>query len=465
MGIHRAFIASAVILLGGGCAHYPENARIKQYDPQSGYRFRNLTNTGNSDSLQVFLAFSGGGTRAAALSYGVLEELARTQIVWEGQSRRLVDEVDYISAVSGGSLTAAYYALHGDGIFTDFEKKCLDKNIQGELIWRLFSPINWFRLASPYFNRSDMAAEYYDRHIFDGATFNDLLKRNRRPFLSLNATDMSAGSTFQFTQEQFDYLCSDIANFPIARAVAASAAYPILLSPITINNYGGSCGFVEPTWMLPTNHSARTRGAMRAKELQAYQNAVQHPYLHLLDGGLSDNLGLRGPFEDIAAKGGFRNKVGDDLNPNLVRKMVVIVVNAAFKKDRNWDRRKQPPGAVQVTLALGSVPMNRYTFETLQLLKDSVREWEREWNERDLSDTSKAADPTSTPRPIRIYTIEVSFDDIQDGEERNCVESLPTAFKLPPEAVRRVRAVAGKLLNQSEGYRALLRDLEAESKD
>jgi NTE family protein len=454
-----------VLLLGDGCAHYPENARLIHSAPQAGYRFKNLSNAGNSDSLQVFLAFSGGGKRAAALSYGVLEELERTKIVWEGQQRRLLDEVDYISAVSGGSFTAAYFALHGDGIFDDFEEKFLNRNVQGGLIWRLCSPINWFRLASPYFNRSDLAAEYYDRHIFDGATFNDLLKRNRRPFLSLNATDMSAGSTFQFTQEQFDYLCSDISSLPIARAVAASAAFPILLSPITINNYGGSCGFVEPTWMASTNQNARTRGAMRAKELQSYQNSAEHPYLHLLDGGLSDNLGLRGPFEDIAAKGGFRNKVGDDLNPSLVRKMVVIVVNAAFKKDRNWDRRKQPPGAVQVTLALGSVPMNRYSFDTMQLLKDSVREWEREWNERNLSDTSNAGNPTSTPRQIKIYTIEVNFDDIHDDEERKCIESLPTALKLPPEAVRRVRAVAGKLANQSEGYRALLRDLAAESKD
>jgi len=459
----RLFLILTAAFALAGCAHYPVNAPLTHAAPQEGYRFKNLSNAGNSDSLQIFLAFSGGGTRAAALSYGVLEELARTEVVWEGQQRRLLDEVDYISAVSGGSFTAAYYALHGDGIFTDFEKKVLDRSLQSALIWRLCSPINWFRLASPYFNRSDMAAEYYDRHIFNGATFDDLLKRNRRPFLSLNATDMSAGSTFQFTQEQFDYLCSDISNFPISRAVAASAAFPILLSPITINNYGGSCGFVEPAWMS-TNHNARTRGAMRVKELQAYQNSVEHPYLHLLDGGLSDNLGLRGPFEDIAAKGGFRSKVGDDLNPSLVRRMVLIVVNASFKKDRNWDRHKRPPSAVQVTLALGSVPMNRYSFDTLQLLKDSVREWEREWNERNLSDAAKAGDPVSRPPQIKIYTIEVNFDDIQDDEERKRIKSLPTAFKLPPEAVRRVRAVAGKLLNQSEGYRALLHDLDAESK-
>src|SRR5712671_92827 len=127
MRIHHALIFSAAILLGGGCAHYPENGRITHYDPQSGYRFRNLSNTGNSDSLQIFLAFSGGGTRAAALSYGVLEELARTQIIWEGQHRRLLDEVDYISAVSGGSFTAAYYALYGDRLFDDFENKFLNR--------------------------------------------------------------------------------------------------------------------------------------------------------------------------------------------------------------------------------------------------------------------------------------------------------------------------------------------------
>lgn len=239
----------AALVLVGGCAHYPVNQPLARYDPDAGYRFKNLAHDGNSDSLQIFMAFSGGGTRAAALSYGVLEELARTEVLWEGRRRRLLDEVDYISAVSGGSFTAAYYALNGDTIFTDFEKKVLGRDIQGALAWRLFSPANWVRLASPNFSRSDMAAEYYDRHIFNGATYGDLLRRNRRPFLSINATDMSIGSTFQFTQEQFDYLCADISDFPLGRAVAASAAFPILLAPVTLANHGCGCGFVEPAWM------------------------------------------------------------------------------------------------------------------------------------------------------------------------------------------------------------------------
>ena len=133
---------------------------MKHYDPQGGYRFSTLSHAGNSDSLLVLLAFSGGGTRAAALSYGVLEELARTEIVWEGERRRLLDEVDTISSVSGGSFTAAYYALYGDQIFTEFDQKFLSRNIQRQMFWRFCSPLNWVRLASPYFNRSDLVAEF-----------------------------------------------------------------------------------------------------------------------------------------------------------------------------------------------------------------------------------------------------------------------------------------------------------------
>src|SRR5947208_1507784 len=135
------------------------------------------------------MAFSGGGLRAAALSYGVLEEMARTEITWEGQRKRLVDEVDYVSAVYGGSFTAAYFALHKVKIFSGFEKDFLHRNVQSDLAWRLVWPQNCFRLQSPNFNRSDMAAEYYDQMIFHGATYGDLLRNNQKPFLSLNATD------------------------------------------------------------------------------------------------------------------------------------------------------------------------------------------------------------------------------------------------------------------------------------
>jgi len=465
MKIHRTLIFGLAALLTQGCAHYPENARLAHFDGQSGYRYKNLSNTGNSDSLQVFLAFSGGGTRAAALSYGVLEELARTQIVWEGEQRRLLDEVDYISAVSGGSFTAAYFALYGDQIFTDFEDKFLNRNVQNQLMWRMSSPVNWVRMASPNFNRSDMAAEFYDRHVFGGKTYADLLQRNRRPYLSLNATDMSQGASFQFTQEHFDYLCSDISTFPVARAVAASAAFPVLLSPITVNNYGGSCGCAMPAWLASalTNRQERTRRTVKAQELHSYQNSAQRPFIHLLDGGVTDNLGLRGPFEDIAVRGGIVNRVRDDLDPSLVSKLAIIVVNGASRRDRGWDHYRKPPNIVQVTLALGTVPMNRYSFETLELVKANARLWETEWSNGNHASLTKVATANGTARRVQIYVIEISFNDLQDEAERAYCEKLPTSFNLPSGAVPRIRAAAGTLLRQSETYRALLRDLVSDS--
>src|SRR5258705_13311842 len=95
----------------------------------------------------------------------------------------------------------------------------------------------------------------------------------------------------------------------------------------------------------------------------------------------TDNLGLRGPFEDIVAKGGIRNKIQVVLNPNFVSKLVMIIVNAAFRGDRGWDHQRQLPSIAQVTVALGMVPMNGYSFETLELLKQNVKQWEKEWND------------------------------------------------------------------------------------
>ncbi|MGO9612803.1 MAG: patatin-like phospholipase family protein [Dissulfurispiraceae bacterium] len=118
-------LATALIMVG--CAHYPMNQPITQVDPDSGYRGKTMGVPGNSAELLLYLTFSGGGTRAAAFSYGVLEELRATEVTLDGKKRRLIDEVDAISAVSGGSFTAGYYGLFGECIFEDFESKFLKK--------------------------------------------------------------------------------------------------------------------------------------------------------------------------------------------------------------------------------------------------------------------------------------------------------------------------------------------------
>ncbi len=283
-----------VALLATGCAHYPVNPSLDRYNPDGGYRLMNMDTPGNSRSLLIILTFSGGGTRAAALSYGVLEELARTEISWEGRQRRLLDEVDLISAVSGGSFTAAYYGLFGDQIFEEFEGRFLKKNIQRALIARWLLPLTWFRLASPNFNRSDLAAEYYDKQLFKGATFGDITARGG-PAIYINATDMTLATWFSFSQEQFDSICSDVSRVSVARAVAASSAVPVVLSPITLRNYAGSCGYETPKYILEglEERKVSRRRFQQAVHATSYMDAEKRPYIHLLDGGLADNLGLR----------------------------------------------------------------------------------------------------------------------------------------------------------------------------
>ena len=190
----------------------------------------------------IVLAFSGGGTRAAALSYGVLEELRRTEVTVDGRHRRLLDEVDLISGVSGGSFTALSYALYGESLFDEYETRFLKRDVQGALIARTFNPLNWPKLVGGSYGRSELAADYYDEILFEGATFGSLLDKPT-PMVIVTGTDISTGARLAFAQSDFDLLCSDLRKVPLARAAAASSAVPIVLSPVTFNNYGGTCSY------------------------------------------------------------------------------------------------------------------------------------------------------------------------------------------------------------------------------
>ena len=142
------------------------------------------------------ITFSGGGTRAAAFSYGVLEELRRTSVEVKGRPVRLVDEIDFIAGVSGGSFTALAFGLRGEKLFDDFDTRFLKRDVQGDLIKRFLNPLRWPRLASSGYGRSELAADYYDEVLFDGATFGDLVAKPG-PLVLATATDISTGSRFR----------------------------------------------------------------------------------------------------------------------------------------------------------------------------------------------------------------------------------------------------------------------------
>lgn len=433
-----------------GCATRPPTPRLQGRVTGQGYYGPAQTTQHNSPELMLFLALSGGGTRAASLSFGVMEELRATPST-AGSGRSLLNEIDGISAVSGGSFTAAAYALHGEKLFAEYEDRFLKRNVQAALLLRTLNPLNWPWLWSGLAGRSDLAAAYYDRILFDGATFGDL-PRDSRPYIVINATDVSTGARFEFTQGYFDLICADLARYPLSRAVAASSAVPIVLTPITLDNHGGECGDMQPLWMreaLAREGSISQRAIYRARELASFGDSVSRPYLHLVDGGVSDNLGLRVILDAL-----FINEAESAASADYarVRRIAIVLVNAEHRPKQSWDRRPIPPGILSLGVKSSSIPMARYSYETVELLREKLGQW------KTLADARRGQQDS-----LEFYLIEISFDHLADEMERQYFLEQKTSFNLPLAAVDRLRKVGGRLLGESPEYRRLLTDLERDA--
>jgi NTE family protein len=466
MRADRFVVCLLAVAALAGCASRPINEPITQVDPQAGYHpYRLLPQRQNNDPHTLFiLAFSGGGTRAAAFSYGVLEELRRTEIVIDGQRRRLIDEVDLATGVSGGSFTALSYALYGEGLFAEYEGRFLKRNVQGALTRRALNPFNWPKLMGSA-GRSELAADYYDKILFEGATFGDLLDK-QTPVAVATGTDLSTGSRLAFFQSDFDLLCSDLSRVRLSRAAAASSAVPGVLSPVTLNNYGGTCGYQYPSWvgdLAKLRGSAWSAGRMtqRYREMEAFQNSKDRPFIHLVDGGVADNLGLRPVlemFEQLALSEQFREDVG----LGVIRRVVLIVVNARSAKTHDWDRRESPSWFATLQQAT-SVPIARYSFESVESMKDrqailSVRRELQIARARLAGATEAEAEASVSVPKLSLTTLDVSFDAILDPEERAYFMRLPTSFVLPAEDVDRLREVAGRLMRDSPAFQSVVRE-------
>jgi NTE family protein len=456
--LERIGLFLLVILLAGcgNFGHYPLNQPLEKYKPGYGYVPQNMVPPDNSQSLQLVLSFSGGGTRAAAFSYGVLEELRAIQVTLEGRKKSLLSEVDLISSVSGGSFTAAYYGLFGERVFEDFETRFLKKNIQGAITRQTFlNPINWFRLSSPFFDRSDLAAEYYDKHVFEGKKFGDFLER-KGPMILINTTDMSKGSRMNFNQGFFNAICSDLSTFSVARACAASSAVPGLLSPITLKNYAGNCEYVLPAQLGKPPLTYRQREF--SETMAPLLDSKEKPYFHLIDGGVSDNLGLRA-IEDIPALLGDLWTALKLTGGENIHKYVFILVNAEKSIDDHWDKIEFVPPFSAMLSNYSAIAITRYNRETVAFLQESFEHWAREIREGRCPPGQISTAPGSCG-DIQFYLVELRFHDLDDPEERSYLNNLPTSFSLKPEQVDKLRDAARRLLQKSPDFQRLLRDLE-----
>ncbi len=384
-GTWAAYTGFGLVFVSGlfqlsGCAAPVMNTPIESSalsaDPaaisKGGYRIDALPDGDSSNELLVVLVGSGGGKRSSAFSYGVLRGLRDYPITVNGQRRRLLDELDTYAAVSGGAFPAAYYGLYRERTFEDFEHDFLKVDVNS-YIWGLyFLPWRWQWMFSPGYGRGDEMATIYDRLIFHGATFADLERRGR-PVISIDATDINYGTVFSFTQDEFDLICSNLSTYPIANAVAASNGLPILFTPVTLTNYAKQCAGREPPWIA---HAAAPTTTPREHQLgelaRLYLDPNKTRYVHLMDGGIADNLAMRFAIDKALAYGDDARRL-HQLGLDHVRRILLISADGEAKRDSDWPRQRSVSDLGQIIASVSGSQIDSYDFETLVLAEDHLQ--------------------------------------------------------------------------------------------
>ena len=266
------------------------------------------------DEMFIGVAISGGGSRAANFGAGVLFELDRLGIL---------ERADVISSVSGGSIAAAYYALHGvRGI--SFDRRRIDERFARDFQWRWigrwFDPRNIARYWTTAFDRSDIMYQVFEANLFHGATFNDLSRRpSPRPNLLINASNFVSGRKFVFSNESFERRGSDLASYPVARAVMASGAFPGAFANVTLQDYKSS----------------------RANARDQYD--------HLFDGGPIDNLGVGTIIKTLQKHvEPYWDKAADPLSTSGFPRGCLIISIDAYTEGVGPDPRKGEVGSADL---------------------------------------------------------------------------------------------------------------------
>lgn len=440
-------LLSAALLSACSLVKYQPLAGIDTVDLQRGYRFEtSQLQRSNEDDTLIVLMFSGGGTRAAALGYGVLEQLHKQQITIGGKKQSLMSNVDVVVGVSGGSVLAAYFALKGEETIPLFYKRFLHQNFQRQVVKQAFSMSNLPRLASPEYGRGDLLQEQFENYLFGKTTFRDLEKNAKGPFAIISATDMGIGERFNFTQEYFDPMCIDLGDLRLARAVAASSSVPMVFAPITLNNNGGHCQYTPPLQLVSDSESGKKQLQTRKEffeRFQKYSDSKNRPYIHLIDGGLTDNLGMRSLLDmtEMYPEKLLTHKI----KQNKIRHIVVINVNAQNEVSSNLDKSAAVPGFRDVVSAIVNIPIDQHSQESLRRFRAFVDQWNKDKQNED----------------IYFSFVSLNLKDLPPSQLKDKVLNIPTSFYLPPEDVDNLRTAAAELMKQSLDYRNLLAEFAA----
>jgi len=353
-----------------------------------------------------------------------------------------------------------HYGLYHDKSFETFPSEFLKVDVNAFIWGTYLLPWNWEWLVNPFYGTNDRMAEVYDRLMFHGATYADLLRQGL-PVISVNATDIANGISFSFTQPTFDLICSDLSSFPVARAVAASNGFPVLFSPITLTSHTPDCRGVRPPtaareeWAETSDDLSRR--ALLARTANRYLDPERTKYVHLLDGGIADNLALRG-----VVNGGIALDETSDAFRRFAmkaRRVLVLSVDGQSAPDPALSKQRVVTGLSQIFGAVSGTQIDAYNFETL-ILTDS----ELEEMKKSLIKVRCAQAPVTDGHDcddVKVALVRISLAGIPDPQLRQRLQSIPTGLTIPDADVDALVGAGESLVQQNPKIRGLISDLDA----
>ncbi|MBF9233411.1 patatin-like phospholipase family protein [Microvirga alba] len=454
-----SLLAVAMSACSGNVSNAPINEPIASVADQSGWPL----GPDQFGATVVGVAFSGGGMRASAFSYGVLNELDRYEIVAEDGRQRMTDMIDLISGVSGGSVTAAYFGLKGRDGLPMFRSRFLERNAEQGFDTDV-SLANVLRIVQDGgVNDRSQFPRWLDDNLFEGATYADLFAR-KRPLVWIAASDIYSRVPFVFEPITFSTLCSDLSKVRLSEVVAASAAVPGVFIPMNVENFGGACGGHVPMWLQRGLADSTAPATLRASAaaMTRYRNDPERfRYVKLLDGGLTDNFGIHSlavsrtnrdrPYMPMTAEQGVR-----------VKRFLFLVVDAGRGPAGHWPKELASPTGTELAGIVTDVAIDSGVYKGYDYFTTIMRDWQndlRRWR-CSLSD-EEVLKTRGSLKGWRcsdvVFTVgRVSFEDA-GPELKQELDKVPTRFQLDPATLDKVISAGETALRNNATFRSFMR--------
>ncbi|MDH7794085.1 MULTISPECIES: patatin-like phospholipase family protein [unclassified Beijerinckia] len=399
-----------------------------------------------TDDTAIVLAFSGGGSRSAAFGYGVLSELAQQASPATSPARRtLADEVAVVSGVSGGAVLAAHFALYGPDGLPAFRQSFLGQDVEAALHTTL-TPANLLRGYQGGVNDLSGFPSWLDTHLFRGATLGTVSHPDR-PRLIIHATDLYNRTPFIFDRPSFSAICSRHDDYPLAYAVAASAAVPIIFAPITLRNYNAACPVANEPRSPRTRHAHASLTEQYYREsIARYRTATDLNYLKLYDGGLVDGIGTQSLLHLMSRPS---PEPLPEAKARRIKHLLFIVVDASTRIGGNVSQTAAAPDAKETVIGAVDALINIPSLQSYDMLRRRLPIWRDEIVRWRCQGAPRCQD-------LDVGLVRIALSDITEPTVAQRILTLHNRLTLQSEDVDFIAALGRRLLREQPGYRRFL---------